>query len=697
MKKILLFLLASVFILTLAACKKEENKVNKINLRATVEVVETQIRGLAVNTENKTAQDIDEGVELITVEGKQIATELLASADKIIKNKKATQKQVDDATAELVEFSSNLLTYIIRGIKQEVVENTQEGLKKVISELKKLVNPLRIAESEANVPLGKKFITQDMKNRVETVLNEVKDLSENPSATEEQYEEAITKVNQMRTTVVGAIKYGTKPIAPTVFDLKGDTVKFYSHNVREDDPENAAFDAPNGLDKQTYIREYKKFLAELQKEYNFKLEFVQYTEPDNQAQEISKKIIGDPKHSMIVRTSQTKEFIEHFTKRNLIEIGEIIDALEAKEPGKYLIGPWQKEKGKILGKYFGIQRNDSVTYPDLLLFNREILRNAGIKDEEMPDRLWEKNQWTFEKFVEMVNKVNGKLEEGITSVGVTPYYIGINALRANGAELIADNITNIDNDFNLTNATNLSILSKWVDLVKNNDKNGMWYLKSKYPDLLTDYKSVNKNHFADDFGDGKFAFATVQEWQASGIAKKDVVKDFSTVPFPQVGTQDNTKYVSTIEAGDVLSVTRGENANQVAVILMRINKWLKEQEEKRMENLRKDYDLPEGSTIGKILSYDFVENKTKNKTEEEKELATKIAAFIHGYKLDDKNDFTNVAKSSKLPTIGIDIQYTDAIQKALFQSKPVFDTISEELVAMKRKYEQMLEIIKQYD
>lgn len=695
MKKILLFLLASVFVLTLAACTKEEKKVDKTNLRATVEVVETQIRGLAVNTENKPASEIEEGVELISVEGKQAADDVLNAANEVIKNEKATQEQVDKATSDLIDFTTNFTNFIVRGTKQNIVEFNQDGLKEVIGELKKLVQPLRVAESADKVALGKKFITPETKTRVDNVLNEVKELSEKADGTQEQYQTAIEKVNEMRTTVVNSIRLGSKPIAPTVFNLNGDTVKFYSHNAREDDPENAAFQAPSGLDKQTYTREYKKFLAELQKEYNFKLEFVQYTEPENQAQEISQKILGDSKHAMIVRTSQTKEFIDHFTKRNLIEIGEIIDALEAKEPGKYLIGPWQKEKGKILGKYFGIQRNDSVTYPDLLLFNRELLRKYGIQDIGMPDKLWGRNEWTFEKFAEMINTVNGKLEEGITSLGITPYYIGINALRANGVELINDNAG--ENSFNLTDSNNLSIVAKWVDLVKNNDKNGSWYLKSKYPNLLTAYESVNKNHFADDFGNGNFVFATVQEWQASGIATKDVVKDYSVVPFPQVGKQDNSKYVSTIEAGDVLSVTRGENANQVAVILMRINKWIKEQDDKRMENLRKDYELPEESTAGKILSYDFVENKTKNKTEEDKELAIKIAAFIHGYKLDDENDFTKVAISSKLPIVGIDIQYTDAIQRALFDSKPVFDSINKELVAMKQKYQQILEIIKQYD
>ena len=54
--------------------------------------------------------------------------------------------------------------------------------------------------------------------------------------------------------------------------------------------------------------------------------------------------------------------------------------------------------------------------------------------------------------------------------------------------------------------------------------------------------------------------------------------------------------------------------------------WGIEKEEKRMENLRKDYDLPEGSTIGKILSYDFVENKTKN---------TKLLALSHFCIVDD--------------------------------------------------------------
>lgn len=697
MKKLLLFLLTTVITLTLVACNgnKTDTKVNKVNLRKIIETVELELKGLEVNTDNKKAEEIEEGIELISVEGKEESDKLLTEGKEILQKEKATQEQVDNSTNKLNEFYTNMSTFITRGTYQQQVEFNQQGLLEVIAKLNQLVKPLKIAEKAEDVYVGKKYITNEVKQKVDTVLNEVKDVSEKANETQEKYKEAIEKVNNVRSEVNSNIKQGKKPLATLDFDLNGATIKFYSHNVREDDPNDKGFKAPSGLDIEKYKREYLEEIKRLEKKYNFKLEFKQFTNPDDKEGEINRILLANPKESMIVRTSETREFTAQFTKRNLFEITDIIDFLEEKEPGKYLIGPWQREKGKILGKVFGIQRNDAVTYPDLLVFNRDLLQKYGISSDEMPDRLWNKNEWTFEKMSEIVGKINGKLEENITSLGITPYYIGINALRANGYELIADKITSED-DFKLLSPENIDILNKWSELVKNNDKNGSWYSKIRYKDLSTNYESVNKNHFSDEFGDGNFVFATIQEWQASGIVSKNIVKNFSVVPFPQMNKQDNSKYVSTIEAGDVLSVTKGENANNVAVILMLLNKWIKTQDDKRMEILREEYELPEGTTPGEILSYDFVLNKTKNSNLMDKKIAIKIAAFIHGYKLNDENDFTYVAKGSKLPQVGIDGIYARAIQDALYKSSAIFGEIKAKINEMKFKYEEIVEVIKEY-
>lgn len=469
-------------------------------------------------------------------------------------------------------------------------------------------------------------------------------------------------------------------------DLKGQEVIYYTHVLNEDDPGNEKYDS-----KSVKKEEFKEYIKDIEKKYNFKLKFESY---DNNRDKEGIPIVNNflkatvvpTNKSALIRLNETQIFMDNIKAGSLVPFTKVLKDLG----DDYVISPWQKEKGTVMGEVFALQKGDAVTYPDLLVFNRTLLKSKLGDQTVMPDQLWEEGKWTFEAFKKMLEDFQAKVSPGeeLTALGLTPYFLGVHAVNANGVGLVDNNQPELEDKLRIDQAEVIKIINQYKELYTM--KVAKYYLtpdegKKEHTDEFMKKSPVNKNHFSDSFKEGKYAFAGIQNWQADGI-KNDLNGEFSIVPYPQ-NEVDIKKYKQPIEAGDVLCLTKGENSDEVAKVLLLINRFYKYANSKALAADKEKYGLDAKASDNLVLAHRFVEEKTKNTTKEDIDRAVKIAAYVHGY------DDNNIAIAPELATIAADNTYAFAIQQDLYGVKDYTTAIGESKPEIVKNFKAIADIV----
>ena len=637
-----------------------------------------------------------------------------------IKNKNIKQEKVDELLKELenkyLDFVSSKIFY---GTFSKNYSNNKEGLLEAIKDLKEMLSKLNVVNNDTEASAGATYILKKDKEAFDKELKEEVEDKITPTMNESQYEELINKVDEILKNVKNKFKIGQKGSSlETIEDkfegdikkllngndnerlnLHGKEVTFYTHVLNEESP----FE-PGYKSDVLKTEEYKAFLKGLEEKYNFKFKFAT---PKGDYFEIAKNLateLAATNDAKIIRVAEKSALLEHIKLGNLAPIDSLLNKLGS----EYLFNNWQRERGKVFGKTFGIQRFEGVTYPDMMVFNRKILTDAGIKPEEMPDKLWASGKWDLEKFAEYLRKIKG--QDGITPAGLSPTCFGVQSVLANVLKLIDQNKNKIEDQLNLDNGQVTNILSAYKELVDE----GLLTYKADDDLANTNFiqdKLMNVNHMRDSFNGGKLGFTMVQNWSMPF----DKVADYGIVPIPQVDKQENKKYITPIEAGDVLTVSKGNNHQQVSLIMMLINKYVKEKTEEFYKEKAKEYgitgDLSDEKVFNKLLieiwiskKLSFVDGPDK---EAQKELARRICAFMHGYKTEkyfndennEDNDHTGLSNviPSELDQVGATNLYALAIQKAFKNKDSSFLTkIQAEKPNIIKNYEEVLDQVRRF-
>lgn len=686
MKKILLGLIVALTAVLLIGCgTKAVNYTKLINAKGELE---TKIfNTVEVDNTALDAQTLNEGSKYILKKDKEAADKLVKSANDFIDNKKGSQKEVDSLQAKIEELSGKA-NLVVEGLKAKVYNVTKQGLQESLDDFEKVLKTYAVSDDAATVVKGVEFISTVDKKAADDLVKEVKALLATLTDTlsEEQAQNITTtlaKIVEMKQQLATNKRVGTKDaVDPTIgLNLGGATVSFLTHVENEDNPYLEGYSS-NVIKRQDYIN----YIKEIEKQYNFKLEF-KVIDNSKVTDEITKHISQSSNKSAIVRLNETKIMIQNIENKNLKPITNVINQAKDATGDRYFVSQWQIDRGTILGQTFGLQREDAKTYPDLLMFNRTLLKQLLGNDAKMPDELWEENKWTFTEFEKLVQAVSTKITDPtVKAVGITPYFIGVNGVLANGVELISPDETKpISERINLASGEVANIIKKYETLVKANGKwnNG----EASVLQQLNSGEAINKNQLFDTFKAGKLAIAAFQNWQASLLTDSF---EASVVPYPQVlTTQDNSKYVTPIEAGDVLGITRGENSDKVGAVLLLLNKFFKEKGAAKILERTADVGIPADSSVNDAQTAIFVSEKTKNKKTEDILRARKIAALIHGYQENAQTEH------SVLATIGIDEEYSKAIQESFHKNQGYAQSINSSLAKMQKKFGDLVKIIEE--
>lgn len=718
LKKILLVMFFFSAIFTIAGCSKENKELADVISQAEQElakVTPTPFESYVLEPEDEKFYLNQE----LYVSFKNKLKELIDNNKKgeYRKNFKEKIKEVK----EIIEKLSTEGGYTFQGKKRDY-PISEKGLKDALAHLQNSLKKLVGAENASDVLNSQSFVKTEIKEKAQEIFDKavkkfesIKSELKNIKDDDIEKEQKLAKVKAEIKTNIDVIKEqiklltqnakpgekvinGTqiidkfpgsiKELLNNKLNLGGKTITFYSHAVSEDSPYVKDF-------RSDFVtkEEYKHFLDELQAKYNFKLEFK--NRPGNYftfAEELKKELEKDETSASIIRVPELSSLNSNIAQGNIMPIDSMLNKLsEEGLTSDYLMNGWQLKRAQVLGKTFGVQRFDGITYPDVMVFNRSLLKEKGITEDMMPDNLWKKGEWTIEKLGKIIDTFNqNNTDTDITAFGLTPKFMGINGVLANGVHLTDQNQAKFEDRLQLTSASVTNITERYSKLYKG--KAQKYYIESDdSANLLRDNKPMLANHMRDTFAQGKLGITAIQNWQV-----KDIGENYQVVPFPQnFKKQDNSKYISPIESGDILATTKGANRHEVSLIMMLINKFMIEKTKEYYALKQAEYkiegNINEQEVLNRILVEIFVQNKLRYESSMREELMERqreIISFINGYK---SKDYPNVAKLelSELAQMNCDQLYSLALQNALRDNKAIVSTLGEYIGNMKAEYDRI--------
>lgn len=297
------------------------------------------------------------------------------------------------------------------------------------------------------------------------------------------------------------------------YDLGGIDFVIMVDDARKSDPRTSFYE-------RLFKSEKTDLIDKVEKKYNVKVVFKTY--PTNASW-------GGARERYIIEESALKTQSAHIYEiistslGNLAEQDAIVsldDYIEAY--GSELFWPSKKEFGLVKGKYYGY--DDQFPIADKgLYYNVNLMGSIlGENRKNEPLDLWEQGQWTWEKFSELVNQLNGSLDhERSDENGGAQYVLGgrtynyaYGFIGANGGQLV-------DHDFNtyLTSKPVLDTLEYLNGLYANA---GMW---------IDDAQLSNTSQ--PQFSAGNVVFQDGESWHINASNKwGDASFDINYVPFP---------------------------------------------------------------------------------------------------------------------------------------------------------------------
>lgn len=569
-----------------------------------------------------------------------------------------SQIEVDDSKVDLTKEGTYALTYTVtdssgnvgRKIIAVIVSST-DVTKPVFYGLK---DEIRIVVGTLDFDFLEGIQAIDNVDGDITSLIEV-DSSKVDLTTEGTYTLSLSVADSSNNVNTATIKIIVTPDLTSYLDnldLKGQTITYFTHVLAEDNP----FD-PGYVGE--YAQEYREFLTDLQAKYNFTLNFTSVGNYDERLQTISQFVSGNS-GSAILRIAELDFLIELLSGRYLADFTDTANLLGS----TYAIDDWQTGAGTIQGRVYGLQNKDANKYVELLVYNKALLEQAGIT--KTPTELWLEGEWTVDKMEEYLDQI-AKSSVTASPFGITPHHVAMYAPAANGAKFV-----NADGTINLINTQTLNSISKYKQ----------WYDRG-YISKLDFSKTILKQDAFNPWTGGNSVFAVAMMWQLSGA---NTPFEYSIVPFPQEAGKSKTDYYTPLSSGDLLTVTVGNNSDEISSILFLINEFHKE---KRAEEMATYKALHPDLDDIELLSLYNVEEYLKLSNETDIQQAQQVFAFLQGL------DEFKATKINDLAYLNGETEYVNAVKNYFAQGGSPRNHIEGIIPVIQSKIQRILDVIQE--
>ncbi len=437
-------------------------------------------------------------------------------------------------------------------------------------------------------------------------------------------------------------------------DLEGQEINFYTHVVNEDNPFDDGYVHPDG-------DEYREHLTMLQDTYNFELVFRSWSDYENRVNDVANHVLGS-NDSAIIRAPELDFMLDLISAGYLSNFTHVADALQ----DEYAVNQWQVDAGSVNDNVFAIQNKDGEVYVDLMVYNLDLLEEAGV--EKTPSEMWVDGEWTTSAMESYLRTLSLELDNSIYPLAITPYHIGLYGPAANGTKFVDD-----EGQLQLLNIETLDVLYEYKN----------WYDYGYIMPLNFD-NDVLRHHVADNWQRQEAVFGMAMMWQLSGYAES-VSFDFGAVPFPQNDDASKEDYYSPLGSGDLQMVTIGSNADEVATILFLINEFHKDAVNSELESFcdgRDDVSLNECASIMNVQEY------LRLTDDGEIERAEKIFTFLQG------NSEENAIATNDLAYLNGETQYISAVQEYMQAGGSPRNYIDATIPIIQNNIDRMLEAIR---
>ena len=216
------------------------------------------------------------------------------------------------------------------------------------------------------------------------------------------------------------------------------TLRVATHDVCGEDPYDSKVGAEGCMSIEA-AEEKAARLEKIEEEYGIRFEWVGFPS-DTIAETLTGWNLAGNAEADIVRVNSSV-YTGLATSGNIAEISSYLGTLSKELDIFGTDVPYKL--GQLGNENYGVAR-DNMIYPELLVYDIDILEDAGL--EEMPHELWAKGEWTFDTAREYFKKVQQYADtssELTYAFGSEAQYIFRSALAANGVRLIKDGQSNV--------------------------------------------------------------------------------------------------------------------------------------------------------------------------------------------------------------------------------------------------------------
>jgi hypothetical protein len=441
----------------------------------------------------------------------------------------------------------------------------------------------------------------------------------------------------------------------STLDFDGQEIIFYTHVVNEDNPFAEGYVHADG-------EEYREHLTNLQETYNFTLKFQSWTDYENRVNDVANHVLGS-NSSAIIRAPELEFMLDLISAGYLSNFTHVADALK----DEYAVNDWQIGAGTVNNNVFAIQNKDGVPYVDLMVYNLDLINEAGL--DKTPSELWIEGNWTMDTMEDYLRQLRLELDTSIYPLAITPYHIGIYAPAANGTRLVSD-----EGDLSLLNTSILDVIYSYKN----------WYDYNYILPMEFSNGYILRHSVANAWQRQEAVIGKAMMWQLSGFSQS-VSFEYGVVPYPQAEDATRDDYYSPLNPGDLQMVTIGSNSDEVSTILFLINEFHKDALDTGLDDycvsIDENMDQQVCESVMNVQEYLRLSN------EEEIARAEEIFTFLQG------NSEENAIRANDLAYLNGEIQYVQAVQDYFRQGGSPRNYIDAIIPTVQENIRRMLEAI----
>ena len=314
----------------------------------------------------------------------------------------------------------------------------------------------------------------------------------------------------------------TQSVAENKINLRGEDFIIISNAPETGDPRKEAY---TGINKEEKIAA----IDYVQEKYNCNVVYKGYasnatwgTARDNWI--IENSIAGTPAgHVFEISTSSVAILADN---NAILPLDDYIAKFNMDD--KYL--KECRDYGSFLGQTYTY--TDRIPFNDNIIFyNYDLLKELGYSDDEMPANLWNKGEWNWTKFKQMVKDLNGKFADSdkVALTGRT-YNYAMQLINANGGVMLSSDL-----EVGINSPESIEAIEYVAELYHIGDND--WKDDAPFEDTCDVH-----------FKNGKSVFQDGQTWYAlNGSKLLNVDFDLDIVPFPYNDKNGTVDYEEAME------------------------------------------------------------------------------------------------------------------------------------------------------